>query len=93
VASETSCRLNLYLKFNDFGCNPLGEDAHTTGLRIRTARGAFGINALRLEGPGAVDGRHALGDVGADLAPPGDESQARSARLDLAEPGAIDLVP
>jgi hypothetical protein len=28
--------LNLYLKFNDFGCDPLGEDPFTEGRRART---------------------------------------------------------
>jgi hypothetical protein len=28
--------LNLYLKFNDLGCDPLGEDPFTEGLRART---------------------------------------------------------
>jgi hypothetical protein len=28
--------LNLYLKFNDLGCDPLGEDPFTDGLRART---------------------------------------------------------
>jgi hypothetical protein len=28
--------LNLYLKFNDFGCDPLGEDPRTAELRSRT---------------------------------------------------------
>jgi hypothetical protein len=27
---------NLYLKFNDFNCDPLGEDPHTEGLRAAT---------------------------------------------------------
>jgi hypothetical protein len=28
--------LNLYLKFNDYGCDPLGEDPFTEGRRTRT---------------------------------------------------------
>jgi len=28
--------LNLYLKFNDFGCDPLGEDPRTAQIRART---------------------------------------------------------
>jgi hypothetical protein len=35
--------VNLYLKFNDFGCDPLGEDPHTDEIRaasVETARSA-----------------------------------------------------
>jgi hypothetical protein len=34
--------LNLYLKFNDFGCDPLGEDPFTEGRRVRTLAGVSG---------------------------------------------------
>jgi hypothetical protein len=40
--------VNLYLKFNDFGCDPLGEDPHTERIRrasrdrVVTADGALG---------------------------------------------------
>jgi hypothetical protein len=34
--------LNLYLKFNDFGCDPLGEDPFTDGRRARTLAGVAG---------------------------------------------------
>jgi hypothetical protein len=34
--------LNLYLKFNDFGCDPLGEDPFTEGRRVRTLAAVSG---------------------------------------------------
>jgi hypothetical protein len=34
--------LNLYLKFNDFGCDPLGEDPFTEGRRARTLAAVSG---------------------------------------------------
>src|SRR2546423_5036750 len=34
--------LNLYLKFNDFGCDPLGEDPFTEGRRARTLEAVRG---------------------------------------------------
>src|SRR3954462_2681658 len=51
--------LNLYLKFNDFGCDPLGEDPFTDGRRARTfaavggpaesARALFPVLSRRLD--------------------------------------------
>jgi hypothetical protein len=41
--------LNLYLKFNDFGCDPLGEDAHTTELRTSTLSALAGTNGHALD--------------------------------------------
>src|SRR3954451_17946404 len=51
--------LNLYLKFNDFGCDPLGEDPFTEGRRARTlaavsgpaesARALFPVLSRRLD--------------------------------------------
>jgi hypothetical protein len=51
--------LNLYLKFNDFGCDPLGEDPFTEGRRARTlaavggpaesAQGLFPVLSRRLD--------------------------------------------
>jgi hypothetical protein len=32
--------VNLYLKFNDFGCDPLGEDPHTEQIRAASAQAA-----------------------------------------------------
>src|SRR4051812_9770281 len=34
--------LNLYLKFNDYGCDPLGEDPFTEGRRTRTLAAVSG---------------------------------------------------
>ncbi len=36
--------VNLYLKFNDFHCDPLGEDPHTPGLREKTGALVAGSN-------------------------------------------------
>src|SRR3954454_12306402 len=51
--------LNLYLKFNDYGCDPLGEDPFTEGRRTRTlaavsgpaesARALFPVLSRRLD--------------------------------------------
>jgi hypothetical protein len=41
--------LNLYLKFNDFGCDPLGEDAHTTELRTSTLSALAGTTGHALD--------------------------------------------
>jgi hypothetical protein len=51
--------LNLYLKFNDLGCDPLGEDPFTEGRRTRTlaavggpaesARALFPVLSRRLD--------------------------------------------
>jgi hypothetical protein len=41
--------LNLYLKFNDFGCDPLGEDPHTTQLRESTLAALNGANGAALD--------------------------------------------
>lgn len=41
--------LNLYLKFNDFGCDPLGEDPRTPQLRRDTLAVLNGSNGHRLE--------------------------------------------
>lgn len=37
--------VNLYLKFNDFHCDPLGEDPHTPELREKTGELVGGSNA------------------------------------------------
>ena len=41
--------LNLYLKFNDFGCDPLGEDPRTAELRNATVSALKGSNGHRLD--------------------------------------------
>ncbi len=41
--------LNLYLKFNDFGCDPLGEDPRTAELRDRTLRALKNSNGAALD--------------------------------------------
>jgi hypothetical protein len=41
--------LNLYLKFNDFGCDPLGEDPRTTELRSGTLAALEGSNGAVLD--------------------------------------------
>jgi hypothetical protein len=41
--------MNLYLKFNDFGCDPLGEDAHTAELRSSTLSALAGTNGHALD--------------------------------------------
>jgi hypothetical protein len=41
--------LNLYLKFNDFGCDPLGEDPRTPELRSRTLELLSGENGHQLD--------------------------------------------
>jgi hypothetical protein len=42
--------LNLYLKFNDFGCDPLGEDPRTAELRDRTMSVLQDSNGHALDG-------------------------------------------
>jgi hypothetical protein len=41
--------LNLYLKFNDFGCDPLGEDPRTSELRDHTLTALKGSNGAALD--------------------------------------------
>jgi hypothetical protein len=41
--------LNLYLKFNDFSCDPLGEDPRTAGLRSDTLAALKGSNGAVLD--------------------------------------------
>lgn len=41
--------LNLYLKFNDFGCDPLGEDPATAELRKTTLSALAGSNGRDLD--------------------------------------------
>lgn len=41
--------LNLYLKFNDFGCDPLGEDPATAELRRSTLSALQGATGQRLD--------------------------------------------
>jgi hypothetical protein len=41
--------LNLYLKFNDFGCDPLGEDPSTAQLRAATLSALSGSNGHDLD--------------------------------------------
>jgi hypothetical protein len=41
--------VNLYLKFNDFGCDPLGEDPHTDAIR------AASVDVARSAGQAAGD--------------------------------------
>jgi hypothetical protein len=41
--------LNLYLKFNDFGCDPLGEDPATAELRRSTLSALQVANGQRLD--------------------------------------------
>ncbi len=41
--------LNLYLKFNDFGCDPLGEDPRTAELRNGTLAALKGSNGAVLD--------------------------------------------
>ncbi len=41
--------LNLYLKLNDFGCDPLGEDPRTGEIRERTLAALAGSNGARLD--------------------------------------------
>jgi hypothetical protein len=42
--------LNLYLKLNDFGCDPLGEDPATADLRSSTMSALKGSNDKELDG-------------------------------------------
>ena len=44
--------LNLYLKFNDFGCDPLGEDPRTPELRSGT------LSALKSSNGATLDALH-----------------------------------
>ncbi len=41
--------LNLYLKFNDFGCDPLGEDPRTSELRSATLAALKSSNGATLD--------------------------------------------
>jgi hypothetical protein len=49
--------LNLYLKFNDFGCDPLGEDPYTEPRREATLAAVQGMPQEQLDGLVPVIGR------------------------------------
>jgi hypothetical protein len=65
--------LNLYLKFNDYGCDPLGEDPFTEGRRTRTlaavggpaesARALFPVLSRRLDTVSRTATRDAWSEV------------------------------
>jgi hypothetical protein len=54
---KAASSLNLYLKFNDFGCDPLGEDPRTAELRRGTVAALAGSNGGDLDALTAVVSR------------------------------------